>query len=162
MPFIINYIVDVLVHYTKFKSDGSLNLREYLNKVFIKIIDIWGFINVYYPYLEIMSNHYSNLNSNELKIFKKLNFLFSNYLYSPRHEPIIMNELFNDLKNLGNLIYIVSYGKESILSIKSYNKIAGQGIKTKKYRKKKTFNNLMFRRILLKKRFKKPLFLSLK
>jgi hypothetical protein len=73
-----------------------------------------------------------------------------------------MNELFNDLKNLGNLIYIVSYGKESILSIKSYNKIAGQGIKTKKYRKKKTFNNLMFRRILLKKRFKKPLFLSLK
>ena len=162
MPFIINYIVDVLVHYTKFKSDGSLNLREYLNKVFVKIIDIWGFINVYYPYLEIMSNNYSNLNSNELTIYKKLKFLFSNYLYSPRHEPIIMNELFNDLKNLGNLIYIMSYSKEKILSINSYNKIAGQGIKTKKYRKKKTFNNLMFKRILLKKRFKKPLFLSLK
>ena len=40
MPFIVDYIVDVLVYYTKFKSNGSLNLREYLNEVFIKIIDI--------------------------------------------------------------------------------------------------------------------------
>ena len=161
MPFIINYIVNVLVHYTKFKSNGSLNLREYLNEVFIKIIDIWGFINVYYPYLEIMSNNYLNLNSNELKIYKKLKTIFNNYLYSPRHEPIVMNELFNDLKNLGNLISIVAHEKNKRPFIKLSNEI-GEGIKTKKNRQQKTFKNLIFKRIPLKRRFKNPLFLSLK
>jgi hypothetical protein len=161
MPFIINYIVDVLVYYTKFKSNGSLNLREYLNEVFIKIIDIWGFINVYYPYLEIMSNNYLNLNSNELKIFKKLKYIFNNYLYSPRHEPIVMNELFNDLKILGNLINIVARGKQKISFIKLPNVIA-KGIKTNKNRQQKTFKKSIFKRIPLKRRFKNPLFLSLK
>jgi len=33
IPMITNYIVDVLVHFTKFKENGALNLREYLNKV---------------------------------------------------------------------------------------------------------------------------------
>ena len=104
-----------------------------------------------------MSNNYFNLNSNELKIYKKLKFIFNNYLYSPRHEPINMNELFDDLNNLGNLIYIV---KQNTSSIKLSNEIA-RGIKTKKYRKRKTSNNL-FKRIPLKKRFKNPFFLSLK
>jgi serine/threonine protein kinase len=157
MPFIVDYIVDVLVHYTKFKSNGSLNLREYLNEVFIKIIDIWGFITVYYPYLEIMSNNYLNLNSNELKIYKKLEFIFNTYLYSPRHDPIDMNELLDDLNNLGNLIYIVIKQKPSF--IKLSNETA-RGIKTKKYRKMS--NSLIFKRIPLKRRFKNPFFLSLK
>jgi flagellar biosynthesis protein FliQ len=29
MVIIVNYIVDVLVHFTKFKKDGTVNLREY-------------------------------------------------------------------------------------------------------------------------------------
>ena len=159
MPFIIDYIVDILVYYTKFKKNGSLNLREYLNEVFIKIIDIWGFINVYYPYLEIMSNNYFNLNSNELKIYKKIKLIFIKYLYSPRHEPINMNVLFDDLNNLGKLIYIVIKQKTS--SIKLSNELA-RGIKTKKYKKRKVSNSLIFKRSPLKKRFKNPLFLSLK
>jgi len=162
MPFIIDYIIDVLVHYTKFKSDGSLNLREYLNEVFIKIVDIWGFINVYYPYLEMMSNNYFNLKSDELNVYKKLEFIFNNYLYAPRHEPIDMNELFDDLKDLGNLIYIIAYGKDKqkSSSIKSSNEMA-RGIKTKKHRKR-TSSTSIFRRIPLKKRFNNPFFLSLK
>ena len=40
------------------RSDGTLNLREYLDNVFIKNIDIWGFINCYYPYIEMLSNNY--------------------------------------------------------------------------------------------------------
>jgi len=161
MPFIIDYIIDVLVHYTKFKSDGSLNLREYLNEVFIKIVDIWGFINVYYPYLEMMSNNYFNLKSDELNVYKKLEFIFNNYLYAPRHEPIDMNELFDDLKDLGNLIHIIAYGKQKSSSIKSSNEMA-RGIKTKKYRKKRTSSTSIFKRIPLKRRFKNPFFLSLK
>jgi serine/threonine protein kinase len=157
MPLIIDYIVEVLVHYTKFKSDGTLNLREYLIKVFIKIIDIWGFINVYYPYLEIMSKNYFNLKANELKVFQKLEFIFNYYLYSPRSKPIDMNDLFDDLKNLGNLLYDLTDGKTTLTSSDNLAK----GIKTRKLKKSKLSTSL-FKRIPLKKRFNNPLFLSLK
>jgi hypothetical protein len=35
-----------------------------------------------------------------MKIFKKLEYIFNEYMYNPRHEPIDMNNLFNDfIKN---------------------------------------------------------------
>ena len=155
MPFIIDYIIDVLVHYTKFKSNGELNLREYLNDVFIKIVDIWGFINIYYPLLEILSNNYFSLGENELKIFKQLSYIYNTYLYSPRHEPININELLDDLKNLGNLLHIVVYGKR-----KTTSPIAS-GIRTRK-RRASSRKSLLFKRKPLIKRFKNPIFLTFK
>ena len=59
---ITNYIIEVLIHFTKFKENGELNLREYLDNVFIKIIDIWGFIMVFFPLLEILFNSYKKIN----------------------------------------------------------------------------------------------------
>ena len=103
MDYIVNYIVDVLVNFTHFKENGSLNLREYLDNVFIKIVDIWGLISAYYPFLELLSNQYSKLNKTEMKIFKQLQFIFVEYLYNPRHEPIDMDVLFSDLDILGEL-----------------------------------------------------------
>lgn len=119
MPYITDYIVEVLVHYTKFKPDGTLNLREYLHDVYIKIVDIWGFLLAYYPFLEMFSNNYASLNENELKIFKQLQFIYNEYLYTPRSTPIDMTELLDDLKILGNLIHIVKYGKRKTTSSSS-------------------------------------------
>lgn len=157
MPFIIDYIIDVLLHYTKFKADGALNLREYLNEVYIQIVDIWGFIMVYYPFLEMFSSNYFSLNENELKIFKQLQFIFNEYLYTPRHEPININELLNDLKILGNFIHVVAHDKRKTTS--SERSLA-RGIRKNKTRKSKTSS--IFKRRKLIKRFKKTFFLSLK
>ena len=96
IPTIVSYVVDVLVHYTKFKEDGTLNLREYLDNVYIKIVDIYGFINIYFPLLEMLFNNYDYLNENELKILNQLEFIFNEYLYKPTHEPININRLFKD------------------------------------------------------------------
>jgi serine/threonine protein kinase len=159
MPMITNYIVDVLLHYTKFKENGSLNLREYLNDVYIKIVDIWGFINVYYPLLELLYNNYFSLKENELKIFKKLEFIYNEYMYNPRHEPIDMKNLFNDLNELGNLIHIVAHGKKKTTSSQSLKGLAS-GIK-KRRTKRKNISSIFKRKKLIKK-FKNPLFLSLK
>jgi serine/threonine protein kinase len=160
LPYIIDYIIDVLLHFTKFKSDGSLNLREYLNEVYVKIVDIWGFITVYYPFLEIFSNNYSNLNEKELKVFKQIKFIFNEYLFTPRHEPINMDNLFSDLNLLGKLIHILAYNKKKTTIFHS-SKVLARGIKTRK-----KFNNRsetkMFERKPLVKRFNKPFFLSLK
>ena len=76
MVYIVDYIVDVLLHYTKFKSDGSLDLRDYLDNVFIKIVDVWGFIVTYVPIIEMLSNSYASLTKHELKIFNNSTVLF--------------------------------------------------------------------------------------
>ena len=160
MPFIIDYLIDVLLHFTKFKPDGSLNLREYLNNVYIKIVDIWGFITVYYPYLEMFSNNYFSLDEKQMKIFKQIKFIYNEYLFTPRHEPIDINALLNDLKLLGKFIHIVAYGKKRTSSLKSPG-ILASGIKTRK--NKKSLSSIsLFKKIPLVKRFKKPFFLSLK
>jgi serine/threonine protein kinase len=155
MPYIIDYIIDVLVHYTKFKSDGKLNLREYLDDVYIKIVDIWGFITSYYPYLEMFSNNYFSLDKKQLKIFKQLQYIFNQYLYTPRHEPIDTSELLNDLKTLGNLIHIVAHGKKKTTSTRS-SKILASGINTRKN------TSIIFKRKALVKRFNSPFLLSIK
>ena len=155
MPSITDYIVEVLVHYTKFKKNGDLNLREYLNAVYIKIIDIYGFINTYYPLLELLSNNYSSLDKPKLNLFDKLSTIYKKYLYKPTYKPYNNDELFSDLKELGDLIYIIAEKREKIHSP------VASGIK-KKSIKKQSSRTLLFKRKPLVKRFKNPIFLSLK
>ena len=193
MDYIVNYIVDVLVHFTRFRDDGTLNLREYLDTVFIQIVDVWGFISVYYPMIELLASNYSRLSKQELKIFNQIQFIFVEYLYNQRHEPIDMNMLYSDLKDLGNLIHIKIRGKKKTtslsessrksstrtlsqidlgmkssssssssksLSIKKKDKASGIYNKTRKYRGTRT--NISFKRKPQQKRFKNPVFLSIK
>ena len=171
MEYIVDYIVDVLLHFTKFKADGSLDLRQYLDNVFIEIVDIWGFIISYVPIIEILSDNYMSLTKQELKIFNQLQFIFVEYLYNPRHQPIDMKELYTDLKILGDLLHIKLTGKKPISSIKTLSptsntkKSLGKGIH-KKTRKNKIKNDkntrVSFKRGPKKRRFKHPVFLSLK
>jgi serine/threonine protein kinase len=49
IPNIVNYLVEILIHFTKLKNDGSLNMRHYLDNIFIELIDIWVFIISYLP-----------------------------------------------------------------------------------------------------------------
>lgn len=167
MNFLVNYIIDVLVHFTKFRQDGSLNLRDYFDTVFIKITDIWGFISVYYPMVELLKNNHTLLKEKELKIFDKLKFIFVKYLYSPRHTHINMNMLYSDLKDLGKLIYVKVQNKNKKISTTISNYSTASGIKSKtkkniKTLKKNSKNVFSFKRKQRVKRFKKPVFLNLK
>ena len=103
MTYITNYLIEILVHFTRFRENGSLNLRLYLDTVFIKIVDVWGFIVTYFPMLEFFNENYDNLTEEQEKMFEKIKELFIKYLYSPRIEPINENELVTDLKILSKL-----------------------------------------------------------
>lgn len=158
MPTIVDYIVDILLHYTKLRANGEMKFisGDYLNEVFIKIVDIYGFINIYYPLLELLYNNYFSLDNEKLELYKQLSYIFKMYLYTPRHKPYDINELFNDLKELGNLMHIINTGNKKSSEISSP---LASGIKTRKSRKSKSF---IFKRKPLIKRFKNPIFLSLK
>jgi serine/threonine protein kinase len=112
VSYITNYLMEILLNYTFYKKDGSLNLRIYLDEVFIKIIDIYGLVSSYYPIFRIYYDNYNTLSENEMDIFNKLKEIFIKYLYSPRIKPIIINELSNDLLSL-NLLFKNENPKDS-------------------------------------------------
>ena len=104
MGYITSYIVAILEKFTKFREDGSLNLREYLDNIFIKIVDVYGFICIYYPLLELLFENYDKLNDNQMELLNLLQSIFITYLYSPRTEPIDIDDLVGYLEDLGKLI----------------------------------------------------------
>ena len=104
LPCIINYLVEVLLHFTKFNNDGSLNMRYYLDNIFIHLIDVWGFVISYLPLYELLFENYDNLTEVQMLIFTKLKYIFLNYLYHPQIELINLTNLENDLKEINTLI----------------------------------------------------------
>ena len=119
--------------------------------------------------IELLGNNYSKLSKQELKIFNQIQFIFVEYLYNPRHEPIDMNMLYSDLNILGNLIHIKLRGKKKTTTSASKSasksssksdKASGINNKTRKYMREIT--SVSFKRKPPPKRFKKPLFLSIK
>jgi serine/threonine protein kinase len=106
IPYVVNYITEILVHFTKFRKDGGINLRVYLDTVFIKILDIWGLILCYLPIMDILFDNYDKLTETELKLFNIIKHLILKYLYEPRITPINIVELTHDLKSINNLFEI--------------------------------------------------------
>jgi hypothetical protein len=104
MTYILNYLVQVLIHNTKFRENGQLNLRHYLDNVFIRIVDIWGFLSIYIPVLIIFDQNYDKLNDNQIIIFDLLKDILIKHLYSPRIEPNNIEELLKDLKKIEKLL----------------------------------------------------------
>jgi len=103
IPYITNYISKILLKFTRVKENGKVSFREYLDEVFIKIVDVYGFISCYYPLLQIYHENYFILSNNEMKIFNKIKEIFLVYLYEPRIHPIDLVKLVNDLKSLNPL-----------------------------------------------------------
>jgi len=114
---IVEYITNVLLTYTK---SGKIFLHEYMNDVFAPIIDIWGFIMCYNPILEKLYYNYGKLNAGEIELFNKLKGIFLKYLFEPRVEPIKIDELVKELKELNKLFEKCDNSKRS----HSFNGIA--------------------------------------
>ncbi len=169
MHYIVHYILSILQNYTKFHKDGKLNLRDYLDNVFIKNVDVWGFINVYFPVLELLYNNYDKLTNDEMDLFEILKEIFTNYLYLNAITPINKDRLIGDLNEFTDVIYKIRFNKNKTMdttsrtsqvskntSIKAKDKASG--IKTRKNR----YSNVSFKRRPKQKRFKNPIFLAIK
>jgi serine/threonine protein kinase len=82
---IIPYLSAILLEYTR---DGQFDMIGYFKNVFLKLLDLWGFIMCYSAFLEI---GYKN---------EKINNLIINYLYRKPTENINIDDLVDDLKNI--------------------------------------------------------------
>ena len=102
---IVNYLVEILINFTIFEKDGALNIREYLDNIFIHIVDIFGFITSYIPMYELFYKNFNRLNKKQLLILTNLKYIFIEFLYKPRIQVIDIDDLVNNLKNINKLIY---------------------------------------------------------
>jgi serine/threonine protein kinase len=104
IPYIVNYLVEVLMHYTEVKPDGTFDPKPYLDNVYINIVDIWGFLSTYMTMIELFNNNYDILTPSEHVLFKNLKLLILKYLYNPRSTPIDHTSLTHDLSEITKLL----------------------------------------------------------
>jgi len=98
--YIIEYITKVLTKYTK---NHTIHLKKYFNEVFIKNIDIWGFIMIYIPFISFLYDKYDTLNYNEKKLFYKIKHIIVRFLIETPCDPINISDLTKELKQLNAL-----------------------------------------------------------
>jgi len=89
--YITEYLSQVLFAFTK---NGIFELDTYFSTVFIKNIDIWGFVMVYFVFI----NHKNKNNSN--KLFEKIKYMVVHFLFESPTKPIDVNKLIHFLKEL--------------------------------------------------------------
>jgi serine/threonine protein kinase len=109
MDYITKYIVNILIHFTIFREDGTwtLNMREYLDHVFIDNVDVWGFVSTYIAFLESLHENRDELEKSLIECFDIIRNLFM-FIYSPSysHIPIDKKVIFKYLNDLSDLYKI--------------------------------------------------------
>jgi serine/threonine protein kinase len=103
IPYIVDYIVDILVNHTHLKSDGTFDYKPYFDNVYIHNVDVWGFLSVYFSIIELLYNNYNEMNKVEILLFNRIKQIIIEYLYNHRSEPIDSNDLIRDLNELHKL-----------------------------------------------------------
>jgi len=147
MVYIVDYIVEIIEKFINFRENGSVDVREYLDNVFIKNVDLWGFCSTYFPFLELLFNNYDKLNENEMLLFDLVKKLFV-YIYSTPTEMNI-HEINKILQNMDTI-----FGKTLPAT--------GEGVKQTRKNTKKIKSKLSFKKRPKLKNFQNLIFLSRK
>lgn len=98
--YIVDYLVTILSKYT---MHGELQLMKYFDEVFIKNVDLWGFIMTYGTILEMYYHNYEKLNKQELAVFNKLRQIMVSFLFETAVTPINPAALTTELQSLSDL-----------------------------------------------------------
>ena len=86
--YIVEYLFQILQTFTK---NGTFDLYAYFSEVFIKNIDIWGFVMTYYMFI----NNNKNKNS---ETFKKIKYTIVHFLFENPTKPIDATKIISVLK----------------------------------------------------------------
>jgi hypothetical protein len=140
--YILNYVAEVIYKYTK---NGIFNKLEYLNKVYLKNIDIWGFLTTYLDFYDLVNDRKKK--SSQDKIFlEKIKKIIMETLFLNSTIPINVQNLINKLRDLNSSFSKITLkigGKKNknnnkMKSIrKKYNKTRNNKIRKNKTRKNK-------------------------
>ena len=145
--YIVEYLSKILEKYT---NNGNLDLMMYFENIFLKNIDIWGFVMVYIVLYEELYKSFDELNEYQMEFINKIKYIIIHFLYENPIAPIDISSLVNELKNLNKVIEKFGIEKTSkkleyvsILedSLKEGGFLQKQIKKSKTYKKKDSKKN---------------------
>jgi serine/threonine protein kinase len=92
--FIFEYITKILLKYTK---NGQFEMVTYFSDVFLKNIDVWGFVFSYIPIIEYLYTNYKTLSADQEKIvenMKEMILLLLEHSDTPIPIPKLMEKIY--------------------------------------------------------------------
>ena len=110
-----------------------MDLNEYTQNVFLKIVDVWGFLTSYLQIYELL--HYSHKSAKNEIICNEIKRIMMDYLYKPRTEPIPLDILEKDLRNLNPLFEKMDWN-ENARRVSERNMRAGKAMTGKASKRK--------------------------
>ena len=132
--FIFEYLTQILF---KFTRNNKFDSMDYFSTVFLKNIDVWGFVIIYVSIFEYLYDNYKKLNEVELDIIKTIkNMIF--LLFKSSTEPIDTDSLEPMIDKLDELFLKASKQKTFVRSMKSASSASKSSSKSKTIRKTKT------------------------
>ena len=150
--FTMNHIVDYIIPIIrKFTKKNRFSPDEYYNTVFVKNVDIWGFLMCYEKYLYLLSQ--PKLSDNKLtksdnkNLYMLLREIYIDILFSNPTQVIDTNKLLEKLSNLNKTFITIKNVKFETPIKSSKSKSNTKKIKYTPYPSKKTrtknslFNN---------------------
>ena len=98
--YIVDYISKILIEFT---IDGKFKVLDYYNNIYLKNVDIWGFVMIYICiYEKIYYDH--NLRSQYyIKLMHDMKHLFIHFLYENPTKKIDVDKLVDYLKSLNKI-----------------------------------------------------------
>ena len=79
-------------------------MSTYFYTVFLKNIDIWGFVTIHIALLEYLQKNVKELNYYQQQFMNKIKYIVIHFLYESSTEPINTHELINELTSLNTII----------------------------------------------------------
>ena len=99
--YIVEYLSKILEKYT---NKGNLDLMSYFEDIFLKNVDIWGFIMIYISLYEYLYDSFDELNEYQMEFITKLKYIIIHFLYESPISPIDISSLVNELTSLNKVI----------------------------------------------------------
>ena len=97
----MEYLSKILEKYT---VNGNIDMISYINNVFFKNIDIWGFIMIYIAMFEHLYENFNTLNEYQMQFILKIKYIIIHFLFESPTEPISITELVKELTSLNSII----------------------------------------------------------
>ena len=146
--YIIEYLSQILKKYT---HDGTFEMMTYFNTVFLKNIDIWGFVMIYISLYEKLYSSFETLNEYQMQFISKIKYIIIHFLYETPTEEINIPSLVDELTKLNSLIekFDIDYTSRKLEYLENEN--SGNIIKSKQQNKTKRNGNQRKRRATRKK-----------
>jgi len=126
--YIIEYISDILL---KFTVNGEFDILNYFNTIFLKIIDIWGFVMIYTMLIKQITENFTEfekLTDSQIRLITEIKNIIFDFLFKNPTKVIDINDLASDLKSLNTIILDINQESNS----KSESSSIRGGTKTRK------------------------------